>query len=176
MMGEYTMLVFIFGILILLVLVILFFLNNLLLKRKKVDFMFDSVVNYLKERMILLNNVSVFTLDNMENERKYLINVDRTSIALSKIVKSSEENLIEIKDSSKVLIKFIDLVKIYPKLKKNKIYNNLVEEIKLNEDRIIYAFNCYDEEVKKFNEFKRGKVYLIISRVFRIKDYGYYNK
>lgn len=175
-MDKYTILVFIFGILILLALVILFFLNNLLLKKEKVNFSFDSVVKYLKERVILLDNISAFTLDAMENEKKYLANLNKTSIALSKIIKSSEEGLIEIKESSKVLKKFIDLVKIYPKLEKNKTYNNLVQEIKLNEDRIMYAIASYDEEVKIFNEFKKSKINLIISKVFRIKDYGYYNK
>lgn len=175
-MEIFTVLAFIFGILILISLGILFFVNNLLLKRQKVDFSFDSIIKCLGNRTEILDKIAIFIEKNTTEEAKYINSINKSSINLSKIFKSNKNNIKDIKDSSKLLQKFITLKTIYPKFEKNKIYNELIEKINLNEDRLIYAIDIYDQEVSKYNQLFNTKFNSFIGKIFKIKEYDYYNK
>ena len=175
-MEIFTVLAFIFGILILISLGILFFVNNLLLKRQKVDFSFDSIIKCLGNRTEILDKMAIFIEKNTTEEAKYINSINKSSINLSKIFKSNKNNIKDIKDSSKLFQKFITLKTIYPKFEKNKIYNDLIEKINLNEDRLIYAIDIYDQEVSKYNQLFNTKFNSFIGKMFKIKEYDYYNK
>lgn len=175
-MEKYTILIIIFGILIFMLLALVFFVNRLLLKKEKVDHQFKSVIKYLDDRVNLLDRMNSFVEGNTENEDKYMKDISNASISLSRIENSKEENLKEIKKSSKLFQKFIKLKEIYPNIDSNKIYQLIVDEIILNEERIEYAIESYDKEAKKYNELKNTKFNSKISKIFKIKDYEYYHK
>ena len=175
-MEIFTVLAFIFGILILISLGILFFVNNLLLKRQKVDFSFDSIIKCLGNRTEILDKMAIFIEKNTTDETKYINSINKSSINLSKILSSNKDNIKNIKDSSKLLQKFITLKTIYHKFETNKTYNDLIEKINLNEDRLIYAIDIYDQEVSKYNQLFNTKFNSFIGKMFKIKEYDYYNK
>ena len=175
-MEKYTVLIIIFGIIIFLVLGLLYLINNILLKRKKVDFQFTSIIKIITERIALLEKIYDFIKKNNENEQKYLKEITETIIELKKIEKSTKENIKLIHQSNLTLNKFIKLNDVYPKLNKNKNYNEFLEQIQLNLQRLNYAFDIYDKEVTIYNQQKQTKINSIISKIFKIKDYDQYNK
>lgn len=175
-MGKFTILIIIFGLITLLFLLVIFLVNNLLLRKRKVDFQFSSIIKYTKERIELLEQISIFIKENLKDETNFLNNINKTNTSLKKITDSSKDSLKEIKNSNKILQKFIALIEIYPILNKNDLYNTLIKDAKINEERIVYAAESYDKEVKIYNDYKQTKINSIISKLFKIKDYEYYNK
>ena len=175
-MEQYTILIIIFGLIIFLILGLVYLVNSILLKKQKVDFQFASIIKVLNERIIILEELTDFIKKNTENEKKYLKELTETIMDLNRIKNSTKENIKLIKQSNKILERFSKLIEIYPQLDKNKIYKNLLENIELNEQRINYAFDLYDKEVTIYNQQKQTKINFIISKLFRIKDYEYYNK
>lgn len=175
-MKQYTILIITFGIIIFLVLGVLYLINNILLKKKKVDFQFGTIIKIINDRIILLEEIFDFIKKDNDNEKKYLKEIKEISIELNEIKIGAKENLNKIKESNKILEKFVNLKNIYPQFAKNKIYNELLEKIELNNQRINYAFDIYDKEVAIYNQQKQTKINLIISKIFKIKDYEYYNK
>lgn len=174
-MEEYTILVITFGIIILALLMLLYFVNILLLRRNKIDFLFESISNYLNDRIHLLIRISNFVEENADNEQKFVDNVEDIRKSLDIIGNDVNKVLIEIKRTDEPIEKFAKMGDIYPNFIKNKIYSNLVNEIQLNQERIIYAVDSYNKEAKKYNEIKNTKINSIICKIFRIKDYEYYN-
>jgi len=175
-MEQYTILIIIFGIIIFLILGLLYLINNILIKRKKVDFQFTTIIKILNERIVLLGEMNDFIKKHTENEKKYLKEISEVITELNKIKDSTKENITIIKKSNQILEKFIKLREVYPQLSKNKSYNSLLENIELNNQRINYAFDLYDKEVTIYIEQKQTKINSIISKIFRIKDYEYYSK
>lgn len=166
----------IFGMVIFLLLVALFFINTLLLKRKRVEHQFEGVVKCLGNRVELFNKMISFIEENLDNEDKYLNSIKKSSMVLKDIVNSNRDAIKEIKQSNKLLDKFNDLVNVYSKLSKDSNYLDIVEEIKVNNERLVYAFSSYDIEAKNYNEFSKTKINSIISWLFKFDDYEYYSK
>ena len=132
-----------------------------------------SLINHLyRQRLVIYD----FIKKNNENEQKYLKEITETIIELKKIEKSTKENIKLIHQSNLTLNKFIKLNDVYPKLNKNKNYNEFLEQIQLNLQRLNYAFDIYDKEVTIYNQQKQTKINSIISKIFKIKDYEQYNK
>jgi len=175
-MDKINILIIIFGIIILLLLLILFLVNNLLLKKQRVDFQFESVIKYIKDRVELLHRIANIIETTIDNEKKLLDSIDKSITILSEVQNSTKEVLKELKRSSKILEKCIKLQDIYPSLNDNEIYSMLMNEMELNDSRINYAIESYDREVKKYNELKQTKINSIISKFFKLKDYEFYNK
>ena len=175
-MEQYTIFIIIFGIIIFLVLGLLCLFNNILLKRQKVNFQFMSIIKIIEERILLFDKIDKFIKKNCENEKKYLDDINKLLSKLDEINSSTKESITQIKQSNSLLYKFIELKQTYSQLNKNKEYNQLVEQISLNEERLEYAFDIYNKEVEVFNRIKNTKVNLIVSKIFKIKDYECYEK
>jgi len=175
-MEQYTILIIIFGIIIFLILGLLYLINNILIKRQKVDFQFTTIIKILKERVILLEKIHDFLNKNTENEKKYLKEITNSIIELNKIERSTKENIKLIHQSNQILNKFTKLNEVYPQLNKNKKYNEFLEQVQLNHQRLNYAFDIYDKEVTIYMKQTQTKINSIISKIFKIKDYEHYNK
>ena len=175
-MESYNILIVLFGIIILGIMIILFFINNLLLKKERVKNQFESVNNYINDRIDLFARIASFVESNSENEEKYVNSIYDSSDELSDVCDNGKYDIKKIKKSFKVIEKYIKLGDIYPDFNKNRIYTMLKEEIILNEERIVYAMESYDKAAKNFNELKTKKIYDKISKIFKIEDYEYYNK
>ena len=173
-MEEYTILIIIFTIVILFLLFMVSLVNNLLLKRNRVEFQLNSVIEYLEDRVMLLNRILNYVEKNASNEEKYILDIKKSIEVLNKIKTNS--SIKDIKDTDKIIKKFVNLVEVYPKLKKYNEYQKINEEINLNNERISYVMESYDKEAVKYNKIKSKKINTIISKFFKIKDYEYYNK
>lgn len=137
---------------------------------------FNSVVKCLEDRINLFDKIISFIEENLDNEDKYLDSIKKKSMVLKNISSSNIDAIKEIKQSNKLLDKFNVLVNVYPKLTKNSSYLEIVEEIKVNNERLVYAFDAYDMEAKNYNELSKTKINSIMSWLFKFDDYEYYSK
>ena len=175
-MEAYNIIVIIFSILTFLMLFVVFLVNRVLNVKNRVDATYSSVVKYVDERCLLLFRMSSFVEENIEGEEKFALTLKKARDDLGDVLKTNVHDLKELKRTKKLLIKFGELINIYPKVGKNEIYNLLVSESDTNIDRIEYAIDTYEREAHEYNEFKNTKVNKVISKVLRLKDYDYYNK
>ena len=175
-MEGYYVLVFIFGILTSVLLVGVFFVNRLFSKKERIDFLFDNVMKYVEERIVLFERMVNFVEENAEKEVKLIKDLYDFNNNLSEMLKNKDYDLKEVKKSERMFDKFASLGKTYNDFNKNEIYKMLVDESKINVDRILYAVESYNEKVLDYNEFKKTRVNSFIAKIFRLKDYEYYDK
>ena len=174
-LDSYTVIVIIFGVLILGVLTLLFFINRLLLFKREIENRFSSVQTYLDERVQLLERMSDFIQKNLEHEEVLLKDLEKKKKMLEQ-VRRCEEGVLATRESDKFLRNFKRLSQVYSFLDNNEEYQELINEISVNEERIVYAFQGYDEGVKSYNRYRENLFILRLSKVFRFSDYEYYNK
>lgn len=175
-LDSYYVLVFIFGIFTLLLLGSLLFVNRLFSRKERIDLLFENVMRYVDDRILLFERMANFVEENVEEEIKYVNKLNDSNDVLSEMFNSKKYDLKEIQKSEKLFDKFAELIEIYPYLGKNEIYKMLVQESKTNVERILYAVDSYNKKVIEYNEFKKTKVNSFISKIFRLKDYEYYSK
>lgn len=174
---SYYVVIVIFGIVTLLLLVSLLFVNRLFSRKERIDLLFENVMKYVDERILLFERMANFVEENVEEEMNYVNNLNNSNDILNEMFESKKYNLKEIQKSEKLFDKFAELIKTYPYLGKNEIYKMLVQENKTNVERILYAVESYNEKVKEYNEFKKKtKINNFISKIFRLSDYEYYSK
>lgn len=174
-LDSYTVIVIIFGFLILIGLALLFFINRLLLLKKEIENCFSNVLIYLEERIELLEKLSDFIQKNLDHEEVLLKEIEKKKIALEQI-RHSEDRISAIKATDELFIKLKKLSEVYSYLVRNKEYQELIKEISMNQDRVVYAFQGYDEGVKNYNRYRENPFILRLSKVFRFSDYPYYNR
>ena len=174
-LDSYTVIVIIFGVIILGVLTLLFFINRLLLLKKKIENRFSSVQTYLDERVQLLERMSDFIQKNLEHEEVLLKELEQKKKMLEQ-VRRCEEGVLATRVSDQLLKNLKKLNQVYPFLDNNKEYQELIKEISVNEERIVYAFQGYDEALKSYNSYRGNPFILRLSQVFRFSDYEYYNE
>lgn len=175
-MEIFNVLIIVFGILTLLMLIIVFFINRILISKNRADIKYESVFKYINERVSLFEKMSLFLEENINAEKKLSKSLKNAKNNLFDISKTNVYNLKEIKKTNNLFLKFKELIKIYPNLNKNKIYNILIKEIDTNVDRMEYAIYSYDMVAKEYNSFKNTGINRYISKMFRLVDYDYYNK
>lgn len=173
---SYYILVVIFGILTLLLLISLLFINRLFSRKERIDLLFDNVMKYVDERILLFERMTNFVEENVEEELKYVDDLNKYNNILSEMLTEKKYNLKEIQKSEKLLDKFRTLIDTYSFLGKNEIYKILSYESGINVERIEYAVSSYNERVKEYNEFKKTKLNSFIAKIFRLSDYEYYDK
>lgn len=174
-MDSYSIIILIFGLLIFSILIVIFLVNQLLLKRKKVELQFETIIKILKTKMELIDKMVAFINDNLEHEEVFVRELKRTKSALEEINISSKENIKTIKKSEKTLAKFNQLATVYPFLKSKATYNDLTEAYALIQNRITYAMDSYDRAAKTYNAYLSTKINMALSKTFKIDGYSYYN-
>lgn len=174
-MDSYSIIILIFGLLIFIILVVIFLVNQLLLKRKKVELQFETIIKILKTKMELIDKMIMFINNNLEHEEAFVRELTKTKNALEEITISSKENIKTIKKSEKTLLKFNQLADVYPFLKSKTTYNDLTEEYALIQNRITYAMDSYDRAAKTYNDYLNTKINSALSKTFKIDSYSYYN-
>lgn len=171
-----NILIIIFGILIFLSLVAVAFVNRILTRKERIDFLFESVMKYVEERIVIFERMSSFVEETVEEEMNYVNKLNDSKDVLHEIIDTKTYNLKEIIKSEKLLKKFPELLNTYPNLSKNEIFNMLSNEVDTNINRIEYAIASYNEKAKEYNEFKKSKLNAFICKLFKLNDYEYYEK
>ena len=174
-MDSYSIIVFIFGILILFLLIVLFFVNRLFSYRNRVKRHFDTVLEYLEVRIVLIDEIITFITEHLEHEEHYVKKLKQVKDEIQKLFQDSS-SLKEFKKGEKEFLNFNSLEKVYPSLKNRSDYLDLKDEIKLNQDRVVYAMDSYDKGVMDYNNYREKKFVRLVAKIFRFPNYDYYNK
>lgn len=159
-----------------LILVAIAFVNRVLTRKEKIDFLFDNVMKYVDERIVIFERMASFVEETVEEEMNFVNKLNDSKDILNEMFDTKNYNTKEIIKSEKLLKKFPELLKTYPNLSKNEIFNILSNEVDTNINRIEYATATYNEKVKEYNEFKKSKLNAFICKIFKLNDYEYYEK
>lgn len=174
-MDSYTIIVLIFGVLILGILILLFFINRLTLLKRYIENQYQIIYNHLKIRADLIKEMIPFIEKNLEHEENFIKKLKK---AINTIENSETltSDLTEVKKTKEIVSKFLELENTYTFLTKNKEYNELKEKFTTNEDRLIYSSESYDKGVVNYNNYLENKFIHFLGKVFRFPTYNYYNK
>lgn len=174
-MDSYTIIAFIFGVFTLFLLVILFFINRLLSHKRLITNSLVAVYAHIEARIDLIEEMKEFIEKNLENEKSYLLKLQKIEDYLSEFLK--KKPIFKNYDKNeKEFLHFTFLDKTYSKLKDNEEYQKLKKDAITNKDNLIYALDSYDKGVISYNNYKEQKFILIISKIFRFPHYDCYNK
>ena len=174
-MDSYSIIVLIFGLLILIALIVVFFLNRLIGYQNKVKDLFATILEYLDARMKLIDEMIKFISSELNYEENFIKKLEQTKVSIQNLFQNSN-SLKEFKKYEKEFLSFLTLEKVYPSLKKNKKYLALKQEIELNQERVVYAMDSYDKGVMDYNDYQKKKLIRFLARVFHFPKYDYYNK
>lgn len=173
-MESYAIIVIIFGILICLLLVVLFFINRLSYYRSRIEKAFLTVHSCLDERVILLRKMSDWLQDEVSNEEVLLKKMEKVMVDLSH-VDSCNQGIVMIRESYQLLKELKQLFKVYPYFSKRREYNELINELFANQDRIVYAMDSYDKGVLDYNNYRKNSFINRLNELFHFENYNYYN-
>lgn len=174
-MKSSIVIVIIFAILTLIGMIIIGLYSRLAFKREKILDKFNSINNFLKERINLILRI-IAIIEMPPHHEETLI------MELEKIIKEIEteasinNSLTIIGKSNKILKKALALEKVYPELKNNTNYSLIRDEFENNQSKIMYAIEIYNEEVEKYNNYRENKLINLVSKLLRFKDYEKYTK
>lgn len=174
-MDNYTVIVIIFGILILLFLIVLFFLNRLILFQNRIKKTFSTTKVYLEEKTILIDKISYFIKNNLKHEDNLVKKMEQIKKELNNI-NICKEGIQSIKNAEKLYQELQGLNKVYPTLKKNQEYQILTKELLTNQERIIYSMDEYNKGVMNYNQYRKQPLIHFLSKVFRFPSYPDYNQ
>lgn len=174
-MDSYSIIVLIFGLLIIIALIVVFFLNRLIGYQNKVKDLFATILEYLDARMKLIDEMIKFISSELNYEENFIKKLEQTKVSIQNLFQNSN-SLKEFKKYEKEFLSFLTLEKVYPSLKKNKEYLALKQEIELNQERVVYAMDSYDKGVMDYNDYQKKKLIRFLARVFHFPKYDYYNK
>lgn len=174
-MDSYSIIVLIFGLLIIIALIVVFFLNRLIGYQNKVKDLFATILEYLDARMKLIDEMIKFISSELNYEENFIKKLEQTKVSIQNLFQNSN-SLKEFKKYEKEFLSFLTLEKVYPSLKKNKKYLALKQEIELNQERVVYAMDSYDKGVMDYNDYQKKKLIRFLARVFHFPKYDYYNK
>lgn len=174
-MAPYGIIIIIFGVIALLLISLLFFVNRLTLLKNKIEFTFEPVNSYIEERIELLEKMSTFLSKRFPQETELNKKIDKVHDSLKKI-KNASDGITELKNSENVFQQFQKLEELMPNIKKNEEFVSFKEEYQNNQDKISYALEKYNKEVKDYNNYKEKKVVSLLNKVFRFPNYSYYKK
>ena len=172
-MDSYIIIVIIFGLITMGLLCLLYFINNLSLLKNKVERSFIPIKSYIEERSTLLDKMSSFLSNNLEHEEELKKQLETTKTNLNN-VNNAVNGILVLKNTEEVFTKFNHLDKIYKNLTRNKEYSELKKEYEENENRINYTIDNYNKEAKKYNNYKKKKIVLSLSKLLHFPEYSYY--
>ena len=174
-MESYSVIVLLFGILVLLLLVLLYFVNRIMQYKTRIDNSFLAVKESLDERIKIIEIMIDFLKDNLEHEKSYQKKLKNTKEVILSI-KNNREGINLIKKTEKDVLSFVKLENTYKNLVKNKDFLKIREELLNNKERLIYALDSYDKGVIDYNNYKAIKVVYWLSKLCRLPEYDCYNK
>ena len=174
-MESYSVIVLLFGILVLFLLVLLYFVNQIMQYKTRIDNSFLAVKEGLDERVNIIETMLEFLNNNLDHEKSYQKKLKNTKEVILSI-KNNREGINLIKKTEKAVLGFVNLENTYNNLVKNKDYLKIREELLNNKERLIYALDSYDKGVIDYNNYKDIKVVYWLSKLCRMPEYGCYNK
>lgn len=174
-MESYNIIVLIFGLITLFLLVLVYFINNILQYKIKIDNNFLVIRKIIDERIDIIDNMILFLKDNLEHEISYLKKIEQSKTILLNI-KNNKEGINSIKEQENLFFNFINLENTYKKITKNENYLSIKENILNNRDKLVYAFDSYDKGVISYNNYKKNKLIMFLSKICKISEFDCYNK
>jgi len=174
-MEGYSVIVLIFGILLLFILVVLYFVNRILQYRFKINNSFFAVKEIIDERVHIIDDMLEFLERNLEHEKSYQKKLIQSKDLLL-VVDNNQEGIKLIKKTEREILGFVRLEDTYKNLVRNKDYLKIKEVIFKNKERLVYAMDSYDKGVISYNNFRENKFIYLLSKLCGIPEYGCYNK
>lgn len=174
-MESYTIIVLLFGILILFLLIMTYFINRIVQYQNKINKSFQTVEDHLTERTILLEDMINFLKQNLDHEQSYQKKLKEVKDQIITI-KNNKEGINLLKKTEKDFLSFTKLENTYQDLNKNKEYLQIKNNILSNHERLTYAFDSYDKGVINYNNYRENKLISILSKLIKVPEYDCYNK
>lgn len=172
-MDSYTIIVLIFGIIILSILVLLYFYNKITIQKTRILKKYNNVKGYILEERNAILEMVTFIKNNLEHEQDYISTLKKTVEVLDNL-KNTDGELKQLKQAQNTYRDFSKLDNVYSSLKKNKEYITLKEKANTIEERLKYSFDDYNKEVKKYNNLDKEKIYDLIKKIARFPKYDTY--
>ena len=169
----YSIIVIIFGVIVFILLCLLFFVNRLSLFRGEVENHSAIILSYIEERVTLFENISSFLIGKVRHEDEFVREVEDKLKSLRGIKKINESILL-LKNTEDVLVKFFKLEDVYSFLKDDEEFISFKEQYQEHIDRIDYTMDHFDQVVRKYNDYKSGKLISILSKMLNYPDYDCY--
>ena len=172
-MDSYTIIVLIFGIIILSILILLYFYNKITIQKTRILKKYNNVKGYILEERNAILEMVTFIKINLEHEQDYISTLKKTVEVLDNL-KNTDGELKQLKQAQNTYRDFSKLDNVYSSLKKNKEYITLKEKANTIEERLKYSFDDYNKEVKKYNNLDKEKIYDLIKKIARFPKYDTY--
>lgn len=172
-MDSYTIIVIIFGIIVLSILVLLYFYNKITIQKTRILKKYNNVKGYILEERNAILEMVTFIKNNLEHEQDYISTLKKTVEVLDNL-KNTDGELKQLKQAQNTYRDFSKLDNVYSSLKKNKEYITLKEKANTIEERLKYSFDDYNKEVKKYNNLDKEKIYDLIKKIARFPKYDTY--
>ena len=172
-MDSYTIIVLIFGIIILSILILLYFYNKITIKKTRILKKYNNVKGYILEERNAILEMVTFIKNNLEHEQDYISTLKKTVEVLDNL-KNTDGELKQLKQAQNTYRDFSKLDNVYSSLKKIKEYITLKEKANTIEERLKYSFDDYNKEVKKYNNLDKEKIYDLIKKIARFPKYDTY--
>lgn len=172
-MDSYTIIVLIFGIIILSILILLYFYNKITIQKTRILKKYNNVKGYILEERNAILEMVTFIKNNLEHEQDYISTLKKTVEVLDNL-KNTDGELKQLKQAQNTYRDFSKLDNVYSSLKKNKEYIALKEKANTIEERLKYSFDDYNKEVKKYNNLDKEKIYDLIKKIARFPKYDTY--
>lgn len=172
-MDSYTIIVIIFGIIVLSILILLYFYNKITIQKTRILKKYNNVKGYILEERNAILEMVTFIKNNLEHEQDYISTLKKTVEVLDNL-KNTDGELKQLKQAQNTYRDFSKLDNVYSSLKKNKEYITLKEKANTIEERLKYSFDDYNKEVKKYNNLDKEKIYDLIKKIARFPKYDTY--
>lgn len=170
-----VIIIIIFLVLVVLGILIIGVINKLSFYKNRIIDKFEAINNSLNERIGTSNKIINLLKVGGYNEDELIIQLNNLS---NEIKDENDVNnlLVLIDKSDDILTKALSLESIYDNLSSNNEYQELINNFKNNQYKIMYAIEIYNEEVSGYNNYKEKRGINIVSKLFRFGDYNYYKK
>ena len=174
-MNSDTIIILVFGFIILLLLIGLFFINRLISYKKKVENSFAIVNDIFKSNSKLIDEITSWIKNNLEHEEEFIKKLNEAKMIIQD-TNLHNINFSQIEKALKIILKFTNLEEIYSFLKKDKQYLKSKKGLLDNQNRFSYAMDGYNKEVECYDNYRNQKFMKILNKLLRFPKYDYYNK
>lgn len=147
--------------------------GKLTMKKNKIEDKYNYINKYLEERINLILRIINLLEPSTYHEENLTTELEKLTKEITK-EKNINNSLKLISKSNKLITKALTLEKIYKELATNQNYNLIKEEFANNQSQITYAIEIYNEEVNKYEEYRKKPVIKHISKLLNFKDYETY--
>ena len=171
-MDAYIIIVIIFSILTMLLLMVLYFVNRLYIYKNRIDHAYEVVDELMDDRLGYVGRFSSFIENELDTENNLVKRLNK----LVDEYDSKNKDIKFVKKTGKYLDELKVLYKVYPKLKDKYLYQTLSKGIDINQERLEYAMDTYDKEVKRYNDYVSNKYISMLKQLLKFPDYDYYKR